>query len=264
VLSLFFHSFLFILFERQRLSWLGNIQTIKIMQSYLQYHRFRRTLEKQIETDRDRTRAVDRANQDLPPLDSSRASDPEKDVERGESVASSGEHTAVDEVTLGATAEDPSQRRGLEEQEEKYDIGTDHDPNDPGDRRDELPPNSHDMEARRREGDADLSRIPTTKSGRSGLSRSGTQLGQILTGVEVRKREEHEGGEGNVFIVNFQGDQDSLNPHNWGWGIRIWITFMVASIGFVVGMASSIDSIAIQPASQEFGISEVAESLATG
>jgi hypothetical protein len=221
------------------------------MQSYLQYHRFRRTLEKQIETDRNRTRAVDRANQDLPPLDSSRASDPEKDVERGE-------------VTLGATAEDPSQRHGLEEQEEKFDIGADHDPNDPGDRRDELPPNSHDMEARRREGDADLSRIPTTKSGRSGLSRSGTQLGHILTGVEVRKREEHEGGEGNVFIVNFQGDKDSLNPHNWGWGIRLYITFLVASIGFVVGMASSIDSIAIQPASQEFGVSEVAESLATG
>jgi hypothetical protein len=234
------------------------------MQSYLQYHRFRRTLEEQIETDRNRSRAVDRANQDLPPLDSSRASDPEKDVERGESVASSGEHTVVGEATLGATAEDPNQRHGLEEQEEKFDIGAEHDPSDPGGRRDELPPNSHDMEAHRREGNADLSRIPTNKSGRSGLSRSGTALGHILTGVEVRKREEHEGGEGNVFIVNFQGDKDSLNPHNWGWGIRLYITFLVASIGFVVGMASSIDSIAIQPASQDFGISEVAESLATG
>lgn len=234
------------------------------MQSYLQYRRFRRVLESQIETDRNRTRAVDRANQDLPPIDTSRAADAEKDVERGESTASSGEHTAVDEATLGATTEDPSRRHGPEEEEEKYDIGVDHDPSDPGERRDELPPNSHDMEARRRQGDADLSRISTTKSGRSGLSRTGTGLGQILTGVKVRKREEHEGGEGNVFIVDFQGDRDPLNPHNWGWGIRIYITFMVASIGFVVGVASSIDSIAIQPASQEFGISEVAESLATG
>lgn len=234
------------------------------MQSYLQYHRFRRTLESQIETDRNRTRAVDRANQDLPPLDTSRASDPEKDVERGESTASSGENTAVDEATLGATAQDSSQRRGIEEEEEKYDIGADHDASDPGERRDELPPNSHDMEARRREGDTDLSRLPTTKNERSGLSRSGTALGHILTGVQVRKRATNEGGEGNVFIVDFQGDKDSLNPHNWGWGIRLWITFMVASIGFVVGVASSIDSIAIQPASQEFGISEVAESLATG
>jgi hypothetical protein len=234
------------------------------MQSYLQYHRFRRTLEAQIETDRNRTRAIERANQDLPPIDVSRAADAEKDVERGESTTSSGDHTAVDDVTLGATAEDSSRRTGPEEEEEKYDIGADHDPSDPGERRDELPPNSHDMEAHRRQGDADLSRMPTTKSGRSGLSRTGTALGQILTGVKVRKREEHEGGEGNVFIVDFQGDKDSLNPHNWGWGIRIYITFMVASIGFVVGVASSIDSIAIQPASQEFGISEVAETLATG
>lgn len=234
------------------------------MQSYLQYRRFRRVLESQIETDRNRTRAVDRANQDLPPIETSRAADAEKDIERGESTASSGEGTAVDEATLGATTEDPSRRHGPEEEEEKYDIGVDHDPSDPGERRDELPPNSHDMEARRRQGDADLSRISTTKSGRSGLSRTGTGLGQILTGVKVRKREEHEGGEGNVFIVDFQGDRDPLNPHNWGWGIRIYITFMVASIGFVVGVASSIDSIAIQPASQEFGISEVAESLATG
>ncbi|CAD0095794.1 unnamed protein product [Aureobasidium vineae] len=234
------------------------------MQSYLQYHRFRRTLEAQIETDRNCTRAVDRANQDLPPISTSRASDVEKDVERGESTASSGEHTAVDEATLGVTAEDSGRRHGPEEEEEKYDVGAEHEPSDPGERRDELPPNSHDMEARRREGSADLARVSTTKSGRSGLSRSGTALGRILTGVKVRKREEHEGGEGNVFIVDFQGDQDDLNPHNWGWGIRLWITFMVASIGFVVGVASSIDSVAIQPASQEFGISEVAESLATG
>lgn len=230
------------------------------MQSYLQYRRFRRTLDAQIETDRNRTRAVDRANQDLPPIDTPRAADAEKDVERGESTASSGENTAVEGATLGATA---SRRHGPEE-EERYDIGVDHDLSDPGERRDELPPNSRDMEARRRQGDANLSRISTTKSGRSGLSRSGTALGRILTGVKVRKREKHEGGEGNVFIVDFQGDKDALNPHNWGWGIRIWITFMVASIGFVVGVASSIDSIAIQPASQDFGISEVAESLATG
>jgi len=39
---------------------------------------------------------------------------------------------------------------------------------------------------------------------------------------------------------------------------------MVASIGFVVGVASSIDSMAIPQASQEFHVSEVVESMATG
>lgn len=39
---------------------------------------------------------------------------------------------------------------------------------------------------------------------------------------------------------------------------------MIASIGFVVGFASAIDSSAVKQASREFGVSEVAESLATG
>ncbi|THZ29081.1 MFS general substrate transporter [Aureobasidium pullulans] len=229
------------------------------MQSYLQYRRFRHGLEAQIETDRNRTRAVDRANQDLPPIDTSRASDVEKDVERGASDASSGQHTAVDE---GVATRDQRQKR-TEEEEEKYNIGADDEPRDPGQERECLPP--HDPQAQQPQASgADLSRLSTTKSGRSGLSRSGTALGRILTGIKVRKREEHEGGEGNVFIVDYHGETDQMNPHNWGWGIRLWITFMVASIGFVVGVASSIDSVAIQPASQEFGISEVAESLATG
>ncbi|CAC9891684.1 unnamed protein product [Aureobasidium pullulans] len=201
------------------------------MQSYFQYRRFRHGLEAQIETDRNRTRAVDRANQDLPPIDTSRASDVEKDR--------------------------------TEEEEEKYDIGADDEPRDPGQERECLPP--HDPQAQQPQASgADLSRLSTTKSGRSGLSRSGTALGRILTGIKVRKREEHEGGEGNVFIVDYHGETDQMNPHNWGWGIRLWITFMVASIGFVVGVASSIDSVAIQPASREFGISEVAESFGAG
>ncbi|KAI5194991.1 MFS general substrate transporter [Aureobasidium subglaciale] len=225
------------------------------MQSYLQYKRFRRVLEGQIEKDRNRTRAVDRANQDLPPTDASRADDPEKDVERGESDTSSGEHTVVDESTYRVMTDNQHHHHGLEEEEEKYDASAG---------RNQLPLNSHDTEARQEENNGDLSRTATTKSGRSGLSRSGTALGRILTGVKVRKREGHEGGEGNVFIVDFQGEKDELNPHNWSWGARLYITFLVASIGFVVGVASSIDSVAIQPASQEFGISEVAESLATG
>ena len=38
----------------------------------------------------------------------------------------------------------------------------------------------------------------------------------------------------------------------------------VASIGAIVGFASSIDSSALPQAAAEFGVSEVAESLATG
>lgn len=235
------------------------------MQSFLQYRRFRRTLEAQIERNRHRTQTVDRANQDIPLNDDQLTEkDVDQDVEKGED-ASSGERTTVDDATLGATTEEPRQR-GLEEEEEEYDVGAREEPHDPSERRDHLPPPSTEQRQKQREEveDPNLSRISTQKSGRSGLSKSGTALGRMLTGIKIRKREESEGGEGNVFIVDYQGEKDPMNPHNWGWGIRLWVTFMVASIGFVVGVASSIDSIAIQPAAQDFGISEVAESLATG
>ena len=64
--------------------------------------------------------------------------------------------------------------------------------------------------------------------------------------------------------MGFQGPDDPLNPHNWGYAVRIWATVLIALIGFVVGIASSIDSSALMKASMEFGVSPVVESLATG
>ena len=93
----------------------------------------------------------------------------------------------------------------------------------------------------------------------------GAGLGQTLTGVEVRTRKTNEGGpeRGKVFVVGYQGPDDPLNPHNWSKTKRVAITLLVASIGLIVGVASSIDSAAIPQASKEFHVSEVTESLAT-
>ncbi|KAF2157714.1 MFS general substrate transporter [Myriangium duriaei CBS 260.36] len=102
-----------------------------------------------------------------------------------------------------------------------------------------------------------LSRVSTQRS-------QGTQLGQSMTGIRIRKRNTAEGGEGDVFIVGYHDDKDPCNPHNWSFATRIWITFMIACIGFVVGFASSVDSEALTQAAQEFGVSEVVESCATG
>jgi hypothetical protein len=95
----------------------------------------------------------------------------------------------------------------------------------------------------------------------------GTCLGQALTGVNVRSRTTKEGRHekgGKVFVVGYVDDKDPLNPHNWSILKRMWITLLVASIGLIVGFASSVDSAAIQQARIEFGVSEVTESLATG
>lgn len=105
----------------------------------------------------------------------------------------------------------------------------------------------------------DLSRVVSTRS------TIGATLGLTLTGVQVRTRNSNEGGpdRGKVFVVGYQGPDDPLNPHNWSMTKRIAITLLVASIGLIVGFASSIDSAAIPQASADLGVSEVTESLAT-
>lgn len=108
-----------------------------------------------------------------------------------------------------------------------------------------------------------LSRTNTRTTTRS----MGTRLGVTLTGVNVRDRRTNEGGgpgARRAFVVDFDGARDPLNPHNWSRMKRIRATMLIASIGFVVGVASSIDSPATSRAAREFGVSEVVDVLATG
>lgn len=104
-----------------------------------------------------------------------------------------------------------------------------------------------------------LSRIATTRS-------IGTRLGVALTGINARERRTNEGGPsaGKVFVVAFESPTDPSAPQNWSRASRISATALIALIGFVVGVASSIDSPATARAAQEFGVSDVVEILATG
>lgn len=66
-----------------------------------------------------------------------------------------------------------------------------------------------------------------------------------------------------VFIVGFDGPNDQFNPKNWPLR-RKWATLgIVGTTGFLVGWCSSIDSAVIPQGMRAFGVSEVAESLAT-
>ncbi|KAI9869684.1 MAG: hypothetical protein M1830_005219, partial [Pleopsidium flavum] len=106
-----------------------------------------------------------------------------------------------------------------------------------------------------------LNRADTIKTQHS----IGTNLGTALTGINVRDRTTREGGgKGRVFVVGYEGECDSMNPHNWSFTTRWAATFNIACIGAVVGFASSIDSAALVQAAADFGVSEVTESLATG
>lgn len=81
-----------------------------------------------------------------------------------------------------------------------------------------------------------------------------------LTGIITR----HVTGAGSkIYVVGYEGGEDNLNPHNWSNARRWYITCSVGLITFIVGIASSIDSIATPLAAKDLHVSELAASLGT-
>jgi hypothetical protein len=54
-----------------------------------------------------------------------------------------------------------------------------------------------------------------------------------------------------------------MELHNWPLSRRIFATFNIGMIAWVVGIAASIDALAIPQAFSEFGVGDVTEALAT-
>ncbi|TKA74434.1 hypothetical protein B0A49_02862 [Cryomyces minteri] len=202
------------------------------MQSYLQYRRFRTAVIAQRERDQEKAAGLRTYKKDAQSPNSSEAShatDDHRDLEKAE-----GSTTGFPEgVRPGELRHEP----GKEEPTRKEEEATLEDDLRGSESEDDDPDDDPDL------AQAALSRVSTINSNRS----AGTALGMTMTGIQVRKRSTREGGEGQVFVVG-----------------RICATMMVASIGFVVGLASAIDASAVSEAAKEFGVSEVVESLATG
>ena len=97
------------------------------------------------------------------------------------------------------------------------------------------------------------------------LERAGTRLGVAMTGIDVRSRTTIEDRSlGKVFVVGFYGPDDTANPQNWSFAKRSVNTLNVALVAGVVGLASAIDSAALPQMAAAYGVSDVAENLATG
>lgn len=65
----------------------------------------------------------------------------------------------------------------------------------------------------------------------------------------------------DVYIVGWDSPNDPQNPQNWSTTRRLKTTILLFIIAFVVTAASSIDSAVLVPAAQDFGVSEVSETL---
>ncbi|KAK5110953.1 hypothetical protein LTR62_005491 [Meristemomyces frigidus] len=225
------------------------------MQSWRQYRRFQATVKAQVE--RDRARAPGRRHgEDERPVPQSPMSSSEKDngvdLEKGDSAES---------LPHGANPRDGDHNVGPDMMEDEEDtMQHNQRPFEEAERHS----NNHDAE----EEDDDepfqhrpnLSRQTTQQSNRTDR----TALGRALTGINIRHRTTKEGGSGDVFIVGYEGPGDLNDPHGWSYWTRIPCTFLIASIGCVVGIASAIDSSALPYAAREFGVAPVVESLATG
>lgn len=70
------------------------------------------------------------------------------------------------------------------------------------------------------EAPEDMSRAATVPTRES----MGTALGTTLTGIDIRDRSTKEGGDGKVFVVGYEGDNDMMNPHNWTFFTRLAAT----------------------------------------
>lgn len=117
--------------------------------------------------------------------------------------------------------------------------------------------------SRSSEDDPDLAahRIPTAATQYTARA----ALGHSLTGIHARARHTHEGRKGTpVFVVDWASPTDPLNPRNWPLTRRISCTLQIALIAAGVGAASGIDATVLPQAAVSLGVSQVAESLATG
>ncbi|KAK9248083.1 major facilitator superfamily domain-containing protein [Lipomyces tetrasporus] len=67
-----------------------------------------------------------------------------------------------------------------------------------------------------------------------------------------------------IFIVSWNGPNDPANPRNFSIARKMMTTLIVGAIALVVGAASATDAAIVPQAAEEFHVSDVAESLATG
>ncbi|KAL8710165.1 MAG: hypothetical protein Q9220_005248 [cf. Caloplaca sp. 1 TL-2023] len=197
------------------------------MQSFLQYRRFGRHVQAQYQRDREKVNAAESTS----PLSS---------------TSTAGQTTSDEDVRDLEKGEQGSDERIQSEQAATLSS-----------------PVSAGEAFESQDAPDPATTVPTNES-------TGTALGTTLTGINVRDRTTKEGfsTSGNtsrkVFVVGYEGEHDNLNPHNWGYGTRIWATVNIAFIGWIVGFASSVDSAALEQAAKDFGVSEVVESMATG
>lgn len=157
------------------------------MQSFLAYRRFGRHVRAQYERDEEKMAAMRRHVSER-------------------SMASSNDSSMT--ATSSSPPNENTDQPGLEKGEHHHGANSDM-LGSAADQPTQLAPSVHTSDT--------LDRAETARTQHS----MGTMLGTALTGIHVRDRTTREGGgKGRVFVVGYEGEDDSLNPHNWSYLTR--------------------------------------------
>ena len=183
------------------------------MQSFLQYRRFGKHVARQYERDKSKAKALANGN------DSELTSPSESDASNTSEVTDATD--AVD--TRDPEKGEQSNGRPLDAQHNLEAHDSKEEEGQAGDGQGYVP--IHPAPSSRRasrggEAPEDMSRATTVPTGKS----VGTALGTTLSGIDVRDRSTKEGGDGKVFVVGYEGENDMMNPHNWSFLTRIAAT----------------------------------------
>ena len=162
------------------------------MQSFLQYRRFGKKVRAQYERDQEKAAARGQYGASASSSDSPASTTPPSDS------TSDG----IYDLEKGEGSDDPKQ----------IDVDVGSNVPDPAS---VLDTPTHESRQH------DLNRMRTAATEKS----MGTNLGLAMTGIEVRRRTTKEGGDhARVFVVGYEGSDDSMNPHNWSFLTRITAT----------------------------------------
>ncbi|KAI9682220.1 MAG: hypothetical protein M1817_000274 [Caeruleum heppii] len=215
------------------------------MQSFLQYRRFGNHIRRQYERDREKAAELARRISTESPATPISA----------DSITSSSSTSSASSSTLSSVTPDAAGTIGTQVLKEQNVSNGDLPVNAPQEGPDIA---LEDVEAQAMSAEHPQLRHVATVATEDTM---GTHLGMAMTGIEVCTTSRQDG---KVFVVGYEGEKDGLNPRNWNKGLRVKATILIACIGFVVGFASSVDSAVLQKAAEEFAVSDIVESLATG
>lgn len=91
-----------------------------------------------------------------------------------------------------------------------------------------------------------------------------TTLNQSSPNIDIQNQPDSSALSSHHFVVDWENENDPLNPQNFSYARRMVATLLVTALAFIVGAASAIESGVLPQIIETYHVSEVVGSLVTG